>query len=195
MRESSDAQRGCRADAPACQGCDRLRRQLPQLIDAATATDHQGRDTALLRCQLQAPALREIECGEFRHHGAEAGTAQRFLHRPQRILVALHAEMQQPVGIEPLCWQGASIKIALPGDPQEATLPLVTLPIVTLPAADEVSDRGGSKARFLQIRPVAGKLMQGPRSQTATRQMRIEGSKSPTEVAAGRCCPTMWRLF
>jgi hypothetical protein len=190
MGKSRHSHGRCCADAPARDGGDRLGSELPQLISTTTAADHQGRHAAFLRRQLQAPALREVECGEFRHHRAKADTAQRFLHRPQRILVAPYAQEQQSIRIDPLRRQGAGIEVALPGDPQEAATPLVALP-----AADEMGDGSRRKARFLEIRAVAGKLMQGPGCETAARQMRINGGKSPAEGATGMYGPTVGCLF
>lgn len=165
------------ADPPTRDGGDRLGGQLPQLIGTAATADHQSGNAALLRRQLQAPALREIERRQLRHDGREAGAAQRFFHRPERIAVALDTQMQEPIGVAPTCRQGAGIKIALPPDPQEAAAAMCPLP-----PPDEMGDRCGGKARFLKIRPTPGKLMQRAGCQDTPRQMPVERGQSPAQA-------------
>lgn len=186
-----DAQRWRRADPPAREGRDRLGRQMPELINPSAAADHQRGHAALLRRQLQAPALREIERRQFRHHGDEAGAAQRFLHRPEHIVIALHTEMQQLVGIKAPFRQGAGIKIAPPCDPQSAAAAAAD---VMLPATDQVCDGSGGKTRFLQIRSVARKLMQGTQRQAAARQMPVDRGKAPSEIPGGADYPRLFQL-
>ena len=152
---------------------------MAQLIGAPAAADHEGRDAAFLRRQLQAPALREIEGGDLRHHRIEAGAAQRFLHRPERIGIALDAQVQQPVRIDAAFRQGAGIKIALPGDPQRAAIP------VLLATAHEACHGRGGKARFLEIGSMAGKLMQGAECQATPGEMKVDGVETPGECARG----------
>jgi hypothetical protein len=179
VRQCLDASRSCRADAPARDGRDRLRAELPQLIGAPAAADHQRRDAAFLRRQLQPSALREIEGCDLRHHGVEAGAAQCFLHRPERIGITLDAQMQQSVGIDAAFRQGAGIKIALPCNPQGAAMP------VLLAAADKARHGGGGEARFLEIWAEPDKFVQGAQGKATAGEMKVNGAEAPGERTHG----------
>ena len=178
VRQCRDAQRRRRPDAPARDGRDRLRAELPQLIGTPAAADDEGRHAAFFRRQLQPPALREVEGRHLRHHRVESGAAQRFLHRPERIGVAIDAQMQQPVGIKTAFRQGTGIEIALPRNPQRAAIALL------LAMADEARHGRGGEARFLKIGAMPHKLMQGAAGKAAAGQMPVDGAKPPGEVAA-----------
>ncbi len=178
MRRGGNTDRRCRADAPAGKGRARLVGQGAQFGSPAAAADDERRHAAFLRRQLQSPALGEIECGHFTHHGAEAAAAQGLLQRPERIGIAPHLEMQQPVGIESGLRQRAGIKIALAADPKDAAVQ-----IMPQPPADQPREGSGGQARFLKIRSLAGKFMQGAERQAAPGEVEIDGAKAPAERA------------
>ena len=180
MRWGDDTDRRGRADAPARKGRDRLMCQGAQFGSPAAAADDERRHAAFLRRQLQPPALREVECSHFTHHGAEAAAAQGFLQRPERIGIAPHLEMQQPVGIESGLRQCAGIKIALATDPQHAAVQ-----IMPQPPTDQPRQGRGGQARFLKIRTLTGKFMEGAEHQATPGEMTVDGAEAPVKRTRG----------
>lgn len=180
MRRGGDSQRRRRADAPAGKRRDRLVGQGAQLAGSSAAADDERRHAAFLRRQLQPPALREVECRDLAHHGAETAAAQGLLQRPQRIGIAAHLKVQQPVRVKSGLWQRACVKIALPGDPQHAAIR-----VMPMAPANQSRNSGGGETRFLKIRPLAGKFMQRAQCQATPGKMKVDGAEAPGEGARG----------
>lgn len=144
-------------------------------ITVLAAADDEGRHAALLRRQLQAPALCEIECAHLADHGGKALAAQSLLQRPERVVVAARFEMQQARWIAAASGQGAGIKITLPRNPQRLAC------TCRLCAAKQPRTHRSGQTRFLEIETGAGKFMQAPEPETATRQMLIDGGDPPID--------------
>lgn len=168
--------------APARLCRDRMGEPFPCARGRATAPDDEGGHAALLRSQLQAPALGKVERSQFAHQGSKARHAQRFLKRPQRVLVPPGGKMNEARRIAAARGQGAGIKIALPRHPQHMAGTRF------LRAARKTRGDAGGKACLLEIGP--GNFMEGAGLEPATRQMPVYGLDAPGD---GRLFPSFRR--
>ena len=153
-------------------------------VTVLAAADDERRHTALLRRQLQPPALRQIERAHLADHGGEAAAAQSFFQRPERVVIAACFQMQQARRVATAAGKGPGIKVALPRHPQRLAATR------SLRAAEQPRTHRGGEARFLKIEAGAGKFMQRAKPKPAARQILIDGGNAPIDH---RCRPLQLR--